>query len=235
MTILPSDILYRARTTTFFIKGAPDEAGTASLYIGPQFDEESPATLFLAAPPGEVMSLVIGQDTFASGSLTLYTSGFVGGGGSDSQSETTLNIQGTSNNGISETTTIPLFIDGPDSVEFNESADLVIEGEQPLPASGSLTLFMSGDNPTTSNPELEVSSASLYIGNFEEFNSNTTLHMETDFNYGNTTSLFIKSSFASGVMPINVEGAEVETSSIPLNIKVPVSSGVPLFNRGFLE
>ncbi len=235
MSFLPSDRYYRAATTQFFIKGAPDEAGTASLYIGPQYDLSEPATLFAAAPPGEAITLVIGQNTFASGALTLYSSGFQGGGGTDFQSQTTLKIAGVANNGISTTDNIPLFIDGPSSVGFNQAADLHIGGQPPLPTSGSLTLFTEGGSPTTSNPVLESSQATLYIGHYEEFNDDTTLHIETDFNYGNTTSLHIKSSFSSGVMPINVEGAEVETGSIPLHIKVPVSSGVPLFNRGYLE
>ena len=235
MSIFPSDRYYRARTTQFFIKGAPDESATASLYIGPQYELDTTATLFAAAPPGEAMSLVIGQDTFASGALTLYSSGFQGGGGTDFQSQANLNVAGISNNGIPETTTVHLFIDGPSSVGFNTSADLHIEGEQPLPASGILALFTSGDDPTTSNPVLENLTTTLYIGNYEEFDGSTTLHVETDFNYGKTAPLFVKSSFSSGVIPINVEGAEVETDSISLHIKVPVASGVPLFNRGFLE
>lgn len=235
MSILPSDILYRTKTFQFFIRGAPDVSESASLYIGPQNELTSPATLFMAAPPGEAMPLVIGQNTFASGALTLYSSGFEGGGGTDIESQTTLRIAGISNNGVSDVADVPLFINGPASVAFNDSADLHIQGELPLPASGSLALFTSGDSPTTTNPVLEAFATSLYIGHFEEFNTNTTLHMETDFNYGTTSPLFVKSSFSSGVIPINVEGAEIEADSIPLHIKVPVSSGVPLFNRGFLE
>jgi hypothetical protein len=235
MSLFPSDRYYRSRTTQFFIRGAPDGAEAASLYIGPQYQQDLSATLFMAAPPGETMSLIIGQDTFASGALTLYSSGFEGGGGTDFQSQTTLRVAGIANNGTPDVVDVPLFINGPDSVAFNDSADLNIQGEPPLLASGSLTLFTSGGGPTTTNPVLDTVATSLYIGNFAEYNTNTTLHMETDFNYGTTSSLFVKSSFSSGVIPISVEGAEVEADSIPLYIKVPVSSGVPLFNRGFLE
>jgi hypothetical protein len=235
MSLFPSDRYYRSVTTQFFIRGAPDGAESASLYIGPQNDSSLSATLFMAAPPGLAMSLVIGQNTFGSGELTLYSSGFEGGGGISDQSPITLNIGGISNDGVPTTTTVPLFIDGPASVEFNESVDLNIIGGSPIAASGSLSLVVLGDDPTGSNPILESQITSLYIGNFDEHTSNATLHIETDFNYGTTAPLFIKSSFTSGVMPINIEGAEVEADSISLHIKVPVSSGVSLFNRGYLE
>ena len=232
----PPPILYsRTLSTQFFIRGAPDQEESASLYIGPQNDTLLSAPLFMAATPSLAMSLVFIDQNIGSGELTLYSSGFVGGGGTSDQSPITLNIGGIANNGVPITTTVPLFIDGPASVEFSESVNLNIAGGFPIAASGSLSLVVLGDDPTSSNPILESQITSLYIGNFDEHSSNTTLHIETDFNYGNTAPLFIKSSFTSGVIPMNVEGVEVEVDSISLHIQVPVSSGVPLFTRGFLE
>ena len=221
-----------------FIKGSPDIGRAITLYIGPQAGDTKEMTLFLAGPPAAQMPLVIGIDTFASGDITLFAQGKQGfvpdGGGSDNE-PTTLYIQGTANSGVSVTANTTLVIQGPD-FEYDTNETTLFINAAAIPVnSGQLTLFTEGGSATSSNPELDETQTTLFIRNADAFNDNTTLHLETDFNLGQTTPLFIKSNSPSGVMPLNVEGANIETEQITLLIKPPTTNEITLFNRGYRE
>ena len=191
--------------------------------------EQNSIPLFLAKQPEGFVPLVIGTDNTVSGQLTLYNDGSQGGGGTDITSNITLYVEGMANSGIAITSNPTLYINGPEFAELESNTPLVINGDMSV-ASGTLTFFTSGDGA-----EPSASSISLFIRNQDSFNSNVPLHIQTDFNMGSTTTLFLSSRSGSGLIPLHIDGKLVEEDSITLFIKPPTSSSMSLFNRGYRE
>lgn len=224
-------------TSRLFIRGAPDASGVTSLYIGPANTSNDNTSLFMAGPPGEGIPLVIGRDNFASGQITLYTNAHEGFGGAFTDSNATLQIQGTSNNATSFTSSPhpTLYILGPPYEEYNANISLSIASEANPPASGSITFFTPGGTPSSEYPESENTTAPLYIRSYNAQNTNMDLNIETDFNLGDTIPLVIFSRSASGVVPLQIDGQTLGTDSITLYVRTPNTSTISLFNRGYKE
>jgi hypothetical protein len=191
--------------------------------------------LFMARQPEGFASLHIGNDNFSSGVLTLYTDGLSGGGGLDKVKIAPLYLQGTPNNAIRITSTPSLYIDGPEHDDYNDSIPLFVSREPNVVVQSEFQLFASGALPISSNPILTNTTTSLFIRNEEDYNNDTTLHIETDFDIGQNSPLFIKNQLVSGVVPLNIEGRTDREGSIDLIIRPPMFSKMTLFNSGFRE
>jgi hypothetical protein len=66
-------------------------------------------------------------------------------------------------------------------------------------------------------------------------NGSADLHIETDFNFGATTPLYVKSMAGSGNITLYTSGKTVEDASMNIFIKPPETSSITLFNRGYKE
>jgi len=224
---------------TLVIKGSPDTSGTAPLYVGPQQPIPSGSiTLLSPAHPAADTTLHIGRTANGSGIVTGYIDGVVGGGpGSESfSSDTRLYISGTDGTVVDSLPNSPtLYLDGPPFIRESGNIPLNINGTPIVVStgSGSMTFYASGAEATTTNPVVDETFATLYIGNYDEASGIAPLHLETDFNYGETTSLYVNSTISSGVATLEVEGANLYNSGISLFVRTPESGNITIFTKGF--
>jgi len=219
---------------TLFIKGSPDTEGIAPLYIGPQNPNNQSMDLLLIGPTAGQMSLYINQgNVFSSGQLTTYVGGAVGFGGDAYQGYAPLFVRGF--DGDYDNLQINLYINGPDFEEFNENTSLFIDAGPKTFSSGVLTLYTSGVS-SISSPEIQDGSASLYVKNYDLDNNNIDLHIESDFNLGQTADLYINSTLSSGNITLFTDGETISTEDMPLFIKPPFDTdGVQLFVIGYIQ
>ena len=207
------------RNKTLFIRGAPDIEKTTSLYTGPSSAPDSEFTLFMAAPAGGNASLIIGRTDRDNEDISLYI----------------FNRETVEINPVSTTSSVSLRLLGQPLEEKISQISLHIKAPGSSEKTGTLTFYASGASATSENPIAQEFSANLYIRNGDEYDSNVTLHIETDFNQGDTISLYVKSRDASGVIPMTIEGKTISDNSITLLVKPPVTSETTLFNRGYVE
>ena len=226
-----------------FIKGGPDITEDTTLYIGPEPPIPSEdISLIIDGPPANEIPLVIGKDQSVSGIVPLYVNGVQGFGGDLVTDKIDLHIEGMANNAApytSDPATPTLHINGPDFERASGDMPLVIDGTPVIvsSASGSLTFFTSGGSATSTHPESSEQFATLAIRNANYFNQDAALdvplHIETDFNIGVTTSLYVNSTVSSGVAPLAVDGANITASGISLIVRTPESDNVTLYLNGF--
>lgn len=224
------------------IKGGPDIEKDTTLYIGPETPTPSGyAPLIVDGPPANEIPLVIGKDQSVSGIAPLYVNGVQGFGGDLVTDKSDLHIEGMANNAApyASDPSPTLHINGPDFERASGDMPLVIDGTPIIvsSASGSLTFFTSGGGATSTHPESSEQFATLAIRNANYFNQDAALdvplHIETDFNIGVTTSLYVNSTISSGVAPLAVDGANITASGISLIIRTPESDDVTLYLNGF--
>lgn len=225
------------------IKGSPDITAETTLYLGSiSPDPSGTVPLTIDGPPANQIPLVIGRDQSGSGIATLYIDGVASFGGDNWSSETTLFVEGMANNATPfvNNPAPPLVITGPPSEDASGDIPLVIDGAPVVitTASGQAPLFVSGSAPSSSNPESTEQFGTLFIRNTTTFNEDGAvdipLHIETDFNIGVTTSLYVNSTISSGVVPLVVaRGANLSNSGIPLFVRTPESGDITLFTKGF--
>jgi len=219
------------------IRGGPDTEETMPLRIGPQFFVDGNPDLFIAGPEANFMPLRIGNDFFGSGNAVFYVEGREAFGGTFFEDrDTTLYIKAIDNSGSGiQNGTPTLRILGPDTASINENTTLRIKADIIPPVSGVVTTYVSGANPTTSNPILQDANTTLYIRNTATDNNNTTLHIETDFNLGDTTTLFIKDVTPNVATTLHVSGVGFTSEQAPLYIQPPEDEITTLYLTGFSE
>jgi hypothetical protein len=229
------------KTSTLTIRGAPDATGVAPLYIGPQFEEVNDLDLFMAAPPSQTAPLRIGSDVVASGITTAYLDGIQSFGGTVYEETTPLYIKAIPNSGQPASGVTTLRMLGQATAEETQEAPLYINADQLPAASGDLRTHIIGGDPTSSNPILQDTNTSLFIRNTTELNDGstskpiTTLHIQTDFNLGDTAPLYIKDTTPNVTAPLYLDGKIVASGSAPLNIRTPETEETTIYMIGFLE
>jgi hypothetical protein len=227
------------KKVTLAIRGAPDALAKGTLFIsGPVVASGNP-TLFMAAPAGLTMPLVIGFTSYGSGTATLYMDGVATSDptADDYQGYATLVIKPTPNASDSSTmslylethqigsgiNTSPLFLSGTSPFSINKSADLAVRGVH------------AGDGPSDPLAGEFEGSVSLYIKHNEMLSDNMPLHIDKDFNTANTATLYINHRMGSGHLPLVMESTYVSNDNISLSIKPPASGNMTLYTRGYLE
>lgn len=229
------------KSTTLSIRGAPDALLEAPLRIGPQFESNEELDLFLAAPPSQEMPLRIGSDVLNSGVATTYIDGVQGFGGTPREGDTTLYISPIENNGVSANTNIPLRMLGQATAPETQDATLYINPSDIPIGSGYLTTYVSGANPTNSNPVLQDSNSTLFIRNASAYNDEAVpsptmpLHIETDFNLGETAPLYIKQTTPTKTSSLYIDGTVFASGVTSLYIRTPESDDITTYIIGFLE
>jgi hypothetical protein len=212
-----------------FIKGSPDVLNYIPLYIGPSQSFEDVTSLFLPGPTGSSMTLVMLDMKRDNNEAPLYTNANIGGGGAGYQGTATLVIlRGL--DGSAETLTATLYLNGPDKEYYNTNASLFISTAPNPTDSAELETFILG-----ADSGLNTSSIPLLIRSFDEHTDNATLHIETDFNKGGNTSLFIADRLSNEIIPLVIDGKTVEDDSITLFIRPIVNDSATLFSRGYRE
>ena len=223
------------KTTPLTIRGGPDASGIAPLRIGPQGESTEELDLYLAAPPSADMPLFIGFDNDVSGVMTTYLDGEAGFGGSSFNNVTSLYVSPIRNSGAPSSITAPLRMLGQPFAESTEDVPLYIN-PSPIPTgSGIVTTYVSGAAASSSNPELADGQTTLFLRSSVDNNDNTTLHIETDFNLGDTAPLYIKQTTPTATAPLYLDGQTISTGTAPLYIKPPEDDNTTLYLAGFSE
>ncbi len=219
---------------SLFIGGSPDVDESTTLYIGPVASPSEEMTLFMPAPPfGEMPLFITTVENPVSGTPSLFMIGETSFGGTPYQGSMSLafNAQTFVGTGINETWT--LNISAPDVTEVVDNTNLFVGAPTDSDSSGTLRFFTSGATPTSANPERAAGDMSLYVRNRDSSNENATLKINTDFNKGQTTSLFISSRAASGDFTIFMDGKFISTESPTLFVKGPTNIENTLFLVGY--
>lgn len=219
---------------TLFIKASPDTSNTTTLYVGPQTTEAEGMDLFVVGPTPNQMSLFIKQaNQPASGQITAY----IGGSKSEAfasdeyQGYAPLSVRGFT--GDYSNLEVDLFVSGPGIESLNDNTSLFVDGGPRTFSSGVLTLRTFGE-ASLLDPDSAQAAASLYIKNRQLDNSNMDLHIESDFNAGQTADLFIKSAATSGNITLFTDGQTSSNENIPLFINTPFdTTGIQLFLVGY--
>lgn len=223
-----------------FLAGHPEESlplFTKGANILGKEDPTTKMSLFVARQPEGFMPLNIGRDNFVSGQITLYTNAHEGFGGTFTDNNATLQIQGMANNAAPFTSTPhpTLYILGPPFEEYSTSVPLSITSEANPPVSGSITFFTPGGTASSEYPDSKNTSIPLYMRSYNAHNDGMDLNIETDFNLGNTIPLVIFSRNASGVAPLHIDGKAISSGYTTLYVRTPNTSTISLFNRGYKE
>ena len=230
------------RTKTFTLSIAGPEAEEMPLSVrGPFLGSES-TSLFTQGPEANSLTLSIGEDIpTSSGTMPLYLEvplNAASPGSTLLQGEMPLYIAPTSGASISSEPSLyisaPLIGSGVVAVPLNVATDPIPTGypQGVIPASGFLTIAMNGANPAGFGTAHEGQTA-LFIRVEEAATSAIPLYMER--NLAEAMPLSIRYQNPSGIMPIAVSGAYIQTSSTSLFIESPTFKGLDLRIKAFGE
>jgi len=229
------------RTKTFTLSIAGPEAEEMPLSVrGPLLGSGS-TSLFTQGPEANSLTLSIGKDVTSSGTMPLYLEAPLNAASPGStllQGEMPLYIAPTSGASISSEPSLyisaPLIGSGVVAVPLNVATDPIPTGypQGVIPASGFLTIAMNGANPAGFGTAHEGQTA-LFIRVEEAATSAIPLYMER--NLAEAMPLSIRYQNPSGIMPIAVSGAYIQTSSTSLFIESPTFKGLDLRIKAFGE
>lgn len=229
------------RTKYFTLSIAGPEAEEMPLSVrGPLLGSGS-TSLFTQGPEANSLTLSIGKDVASSGIMPLYLEAPLNAASPGStllQGEMPLYIAPTSGATISSEPSLyisaPLIGSGVVAVPLNVATDPIPTGYPPgvIPASGFLTIAMNGANPAGVGIARDGQTA-LFIRVEEAATSAIPLYMER--NLAEAMPLSIRYQNPSGIMPIAVSGAYIQTSSTSLFIESPTFKGLDLRIKSFGE
>ncbi len=196
--------------------------------------------LFTQGPEANSLTLWIGKDAHSSGTMPLYLEvPWAAGPGSLIQGNIPLFVSSTS--GAPILSEASLYISAPligsgiiGTVSLNVATDPIPTGYPPgvIPASGFLTIAVSGANPGGVGV-VHDGQTTLFIRVEETATSTIPLYIER--NFAASMPLTITSQIVSGVIPIAISGAYVDTSSTSLYIQSPTPKGLTVYTKGYLE
>jgi len=190
-------------------------------------------SLFIPGPEANSLTLFMGKDVDSSGIMPLYLEvpWATGSPGSTLiQGDIPLFVSSTSGAPISAEASLyisaPLIGSGIGTVPLNVTADPI------PPASGYLTIAVSGANPGGVGVA-HASQTTLFIRVQETPTSTMPLYMER--NLAASIPLSIHSQRPSGVMSVAISGAYFQTLSTSLYIQSPTAKGLTTHTFGYLE
>ena len=227
------------RTNNLTLSIAGPEAREMSLSIWGPLPVSGSISLFTQGPEANSLTLWIGKDAHSSGTMPLYLEvPWAAGPGSLIQGNIPLFVSSTSGAPILSEASLyisaPLIGSGIGTVSLNVATDPIPTGYPPgvIPASGFLTIAVSGANPGGVGT-VRDGQTTLFIRVEETATSTIPLYIER--NFAASMPLTITSQIVSGVIPIAISGAYVDTSSTSLYIQAPTAKGLTVYTKGYLE
>ena len=229
----------RTNELTLFIAGP--EAREMPLSIWGPLPVSGSISLFTQGPEANSLTLWIGKDVDSSGTMPLYLEAPWATGSPGStlvQGNMLLFVSPTSGAPILSEASLyisaPLIGSGIGTVSLNVATDPIPTGYSlgVIPASGFLTIAVSGANPGGVGT-VHDGQTTLFIRVEETATSTIPLYIER--NFAASMPLTITSQIVSGVIPIAISGAYVDTSSTSLYIQAPTAKGLTAYTKGYLE
>ena len=229
------------RTNNLTLSIAGPEAREMSLSIWGPLPVSGSISLFTQGPEANSLTLWIGKDAHSSGTMPLYLEAPLSSGSPGStlvQGNMLLFVSSTSGAPILSEASLyisaPLIGSGIGTVSLNVATDPIPTGYPPgvIPASGFLTIAVSGANPGGVGT-VRDGQTTLFIRVEETATSTIPLYIER--NFAASMPLTITSQIVSGVIPIAISGAYVDTSSTSLYIQAPTAKGLTVYTKGYLE
>ena len=198
-------------------------------------------SLFTQGPEANSVTLFIGEEVKANGSIPLYLqSPMSDEGGTLVQGEISLSASGTSAQGIPSGVALyvaaPAIGSGTVVIPLNVATDPLPTGYVPgtLPMSGFLTVSVSGANPGGVGIDHEAQTT-LFIHTAYNATSGIPLHMERNFANIVPLSVPVPRDTGSGIMTIAISGAYMYDSSTTLFTKSPTNKTLVTFIKGYRE
>ena len=220
---------------TFAIRGAPDVLSTGTLFVSGPPSGSGAIPLMMAAPPSEVMSLLINKTKTFNTTADLVINGSLGSGvpgASGMQRGMNLSMIRVPEN----------FKDGQFNLALKSQAvgsgvnaiTLAVPVGGIPQSSGDATIFVSGG--ITSAGGVDDNDISLVIANQLTQSGVIALNIEKGFNFSSTVPLQITSAIGSGDMSLVAIGVSGQSAITSLVMFDQTCSGVmPLYTSGFEE
>lgn len=209
-----------------------------SLNVTTRNSDSIVATLFTQGPEAHNLTLCIGKEIDANGNVPLYLQAPWATGSPVHTLEQVLMplaVSGTTHYNTNSITT--LSIDGPAVGSGIGISTLFVQVDEPsadgtVPISGQISVFMEGNNPGGVGVG-QSEQTTLFIRVQEVQSSGMPIYLERPI--ADSVPLSIRSSIASGTLPVSVSGTLNGAGSMTLHVVPPATKSLNTNIAGFSE
>jgi len=227
---------FQGAAPLFLQGGLSDE--TSLNIAGPKVASGVMSTMFTQGPEANSLTLWIGKEIDANGTFPLYIQSPWATGNPGHTLEQVfipLAVSGTTYYNANSTTT--LSIDAPAIGSGIGISTLFVQVDEPsadgsVPISGQISVFMEGNNPGGVGVGRNEQTT-LFIRVQEVQSSGMPIYLERPI--ADSVPLSIRSTIASGTLPVSVSGTLNGTGSMTLHVVPPATKSLNTNIAGFSE